>query len=40
MRKLLGVVSVCLLLATMMSYAQTGQSVPTLDNEIVGVLVR
>ena len=37
MRRLLAGIGVCLLLATMMSYAQTGQSVPTLDNEATGL---
>ena len=36
MRRFLGGIGVCLLLATVMSYAQTGQSVPTLDNEATG----
>jgi minor extracellular serine protease Vpr len=36
MRRSLGVVSTCLLLASMLSYAQTGQSVPALDNETSG----
>ena len=36
MRWFFGGIGVCLLLATMMSDAQTGQSVPTLDNEASG----
>ena len=36
MAKFLSVIGVCLLLATMLSYAQTEQSVPTLDNESTG----
>ena len=36
MPKFLSAIGVCLLLATMLSYAQDGQSVPTLDNESTG----
>jgi minor extracellular serine protease Vpr len=36
MPKFLSAVGVCLLLATMLSSAQTAQSVPTLDNELTG----
>jgi len=36
MRKLLGGVGACLLLASVLSSAQTGQSVPTLDSEASG----
>jgi subtilisin family serine protease len=36
MPKFLSAIGVCLLLATMLSHAQTGQSVPTLDNESTG----
>ena len=36
MRRFLGGIGACLLLATMLSSAQTEQSVPTLDNESSG----
>ena len=36
MPRFLAAIGVCLLLATMLSSAQTGQSVPTLDNESPG----